>query len=547
VNTHSLCPVCYRHVAATVFESGGVIRMEKSCPVHGAFDVVVENNADFYRRIINSRGRFVEPQDMIVLDVTDKCNLSCAHCYHIPDNQSENKPIASVMADVALTPERFSILLGGAEPTIRKDLLELVQEVKRSDRPVGMLSNGVRFAEKAFAKRIAPLLDGIVLIGLNHESYQGKKIHAKQLKGLQYLSEFGVRPMVGYTADHEQLSDILTEALALFSDNRLAMVRLRFGANIGRHPDLKPHTLSDHIRELARVCDTMGLACEMLLEADNSIYHQMMRVAGMPVRVIQWPDEHNMVLNQLTRAPWAKFIDGPISNFCHQIVLRDGFINKGISAPDAIPPQYTLAAATRPPLDQVQETRSAPTATGPGVPQYVEYISDIAVANFHGRLDTGQRDTLAKFWIESGAIQDAHEARRRTDEVVHVAIDKNGHTVAVNTCYTAMLDTGSGPQPYWFYRQFVHPRARSVRLSLALVRLTVAYLAKAFQGKSAPRGIAMILENNKFYGRAGRRALMWLEMRLAARLPGGKEVWTRDFMPALQAATHSNDMEPIGQ
>ena len=112
---------------------------------------------------------------------------------------------------------------------------------------------------------------------------------------------------------------------------------------------------------------------------------------------------------------------------------------------------------------------------------------------------------------------------------MHLGFDANGQIVAVNTSYPAMLDNGETSLPYWFYRQFVHPRVRSIRLSLALVRLTVTYLGELAREGKGPKGLAMYLENPKLYKRSGQRALDWLKMTLAVKDKRGGEIWTRQF------------------
>ena len=534
MKTHSLCPTCYRHIDAELFERNGRLFIQKTCPEHGDMEALVENDVGYFHQTLANRGRFVEHQDVVVLNVTDKCNLTCAHCYHVPDNDSPNKPIAAVLADVAMTPDSFSVILGGAEPTIRRDLSELSCAIRDRGRSVGMLSNGVRFADQDLTAQVAPYLNGFVLVGLNHHSYHGDKIHGKQLAGLRNLRRHGIRPMLGYTAEYAELPDILDEARRLFLDGMISLVRLRFGASIGRHPDMPVLTLSDHVKTLQQTCRAMHLEFQIVMEADNTIYHQMVLIAGMPVRVIQWPDERNMVMGELIRAPWARFIDGPISNFCHQIVLRDALTHKNLPKPDEVPAPYTLQHF----LSQRQPLRNAPTlnvsstdsvSRDYGNARYVEELGEVAVANLQGVMTPAQRDAVVEFWMETGAIPDEREARRRTDEVVHLGFDRAGNIVAVNTCYVATLDIGSGPSSYWCYRIFVHPRARSVRLSLGLFRLTAQYFERLYREQGGPKGIVMHLENPKFYRRSGRRSLGGLGIKPVGMDPRGIEIWAYQF------------------
>lgn len=164
-----------------------------------------------------------------------------------------------------------------------------------------------------------------------------------------------------------------------------------------------------------------------------------------------------------------------------------------------------------------------------GNPRYVEYVDKIAVVNLYGNMDKLQREALVCFWVENGAISDKQEALRRTEEVVHLGFDILGQIVAVNTCYPATLNTSDGPINYWFYRQYVHPDVRSVKLSLAMVRLSITFFGGIFNHNAGPQGIAMQLENPKLYKRSGRRVMDWLGLHLAGKDTSGMEIWIKDF------------------
>lgn len=164
--------------------------------------------------------------------------------------------------------------------------------------------------------------------------------------------------------------------------------------------------------------------------------------------------------------------------------------------------------------------------------RYIEVLERAVAANLHGRMTPTQQEAIVRFWLAEGAIPDEQEARRRSDEVVHLGFDKDGRIVAVNTCFKGMLDAGSGPVPYWFYRIYVTPKARSVQLSLGLFRLTARYLAGLPRNPGAEHGIAVRLENPKFYKRAGRWALGRVGIKPVGKDAGGAEIWVYDFPPA---------------
>ena len=163
--------------------------------------------------------------------------------------------------------------------------------------------------------------------------------------------------------------------------------------------------------------------------------------------------------------------------------------------------------------------------------RYVEDLGEVVATNLHGRLTPAQQNAIVHFWLTQGAIQNEPEARRRSHEVVHLAFDQNGRIVAVNTCFKGKLDTVSGPVPYWFYRTYIAPKARSIRLFRGLFRLTARYLAGLPRSPGTEHGIAVRLENPKFYKRSGRWALGRVGIKPLGKDAGGAEIWVYDFPP----------------
>lgn len=161
--------------------------------------------------------------------------------------------------------------------------------------------------------------------------------------------------------------------------------------------------------------------------------------------------------------------------------------------------------------------------------RYIEVLGRAFVANLHGRMTPDQQDAIVRFWVMEGAIPDEQEARRRSEEVVHLGFDQDGCIVAVNTCYRGMLDAGSGSVPYWYYRTYVAPKARGIQLFRGLFLLTAHYLAELPTGPGNERGIAVRLENPKFYKHAGRWALGRVGIKPLGKDTGGAEIWVYDF------------------
>lgn len=342
-STTSLCGTCYRHLPATVFERDGKVYVEKECKEHGRSTAVVENDVAFY----NSLSKTYSPEywwNVILVEVTDKCNLNCPHCYHQPDNKTTDVPISTLIEQINKLPEECpNIMLAGAEPTVRKDILEVVKAItEQCNKRVLILTNGVKLADEDFVIGMKQAGVVRVSIGLNHPEYQGIIVHKKQLVGITNAIKHKLHiEYIGYTCEHDgQLSYILDEIQTLHKATD--QIRIRFGSKIGRVPDEPLRTLSDNYKQLLDVAKSKGYVVQSL-DGDDNIYHKMIRVGNAKVRLIQWPDVDNIVLDELMTGPWCQFYDGPVTNFVHQVITRDAFKNKNQPMLDVCPEKYTYA------------------------------------------------------------------------------------------------------------------------------------------------------------------------------------------------------------
>ena len=140
--TTSLCDHCYRHIPGNVIEEDGKIVLLKRCPDHGEMRSIVEVDTDFYYKL-NHRKEMAQFRQLL-FEVTDKCQLDCPHCYHLPDNKSIDRSIEDILEQVKTFPRYCRPVMAGAEPTLRKDFVELCRQIKSLGfEAIGLLSNGV--------------------------------------------------------------------------------------------------------------------------------------------------------------------------------------------------------------------------------------------------------------------------------------------------------------------------------------------------------------------------------------------------------------------
>lgn len=332
--TTSLCNECYRHIPGVVYEKDDKIFLTKKCPEHGIMEEVVEIDTEFY---YNTQRTDTSQFVSVMFEVTNKCQLECPHCYQLPENRSTDKPLDLLMAIADTYPKGFIPILAGAEPTLHKEIIPLAHKLNEKFGMVRMLSNGLKFSDLDFTRQLLEGKNILPAIGLNHYTYQGKKIHDKQLRGIQNIRDVAKLDGIGYTIDDlEHLPDIFEELERLGPENT-GLIRLRMGASIGRSTGGRNY-LSTTIKHLKSL-----LGDELIhTPLEDNIYHHMFMWRGRRLRVIQWPDVRSIDMEELNNGPWATFIDGPITNYIHQVILRDAFVNNTYKRLDICPEHYHL-------------------------------------------------------------------------------------------------------------------------------------------------------------------------------------------------------------
>lgn len=346
--TVSLCHHCHRHVPAWRYHINNQVLIAKACPIHGVSHHMIEADYEFYKQITYT---LENPQfnfnGGVLIEGSDRCNLECPHCYHLPENTAKDPSIETLLNQIQKLPLGdvgvHRIILAGAESTLRKDFPELVSAIRNlhTSIDVSVMTNGIVFNDKFFAKKcVAAGLAG-VNIGLNHPSYiDHTTVRRKQLTAIENMHQENVK--IGYISytmvDFTELDDILTEITCNAWNPK--NFRIRNGAAIGRNASSDQPFVSNLYKAVESWCEKNGKKFERILNADNNIYHIMVKIEDKIVRLIAWCDETNIDMEELRSGPWCNFVPDGVTNFLHQIIRRDIFKNQNLALPDSPPSRY---------------------------------------------------------------------------------------------------------------------------------------------------------------------------------------------------------------
>jgi hypothetical protein len=344
IETLSMCEKCYRHVPAIKFERGSQIWLGKTCKVHGYHEAVIETDAMFYKSQIYKKRK----PESYWLDITNRCNLDCPHCYQMPDNQSSDPGIDFILSQIQSWPDDgYPVSLVGAEPTTRKDLADLVRAIQSlpgKPRMIMIVTNGINLGKYDYAQQFQGIENLKWTIGLNHPEYNGGVIRSKQEIGIKNCVELGLTiKNFTYTLGNLAQLDFVLEEIQQWNRKGICdNARIQVGVDIGRTPDDHGPELylSDLVKETERVCKEKEWAWEVDPVAGNRT-HFLVRINGLVHRLIKWVDVKTIDFSETFSESYADMIPGkPMSPLLHQVILRDRSKNEGQLLFDTLPEQY---------------------------------------------------------------------------------------------------------------------------------------------------------------------------------------------------------------
>lgn len=154
---------------------------------------------------------------LVVWNTTNRCNLSCKHCYlnaedRDYENELTNAEARAFIEDIAEM-QCPVLLFSGGEPLLRKDLFELAAYAKSLGlRPV-LSSNGTlitpEMAKKLFDagfQYVGVSIDGLEEI---HDGFRGRKgAFRDAIQGLKNAQAAGLKIGVRFTVNAENVKDL---------------------------------------------------------------------------------------------------------------------------------------------------------------------------------------------------------------------------------------------------------------------------------------------------------------------------------------------------
>lgn len=215
-DTESVCPVCLKKIPAEIVSYGDCVYMEKQCVEHGEFQTLIWRGKPDYEDWKNEKIPAVPvrpakevnrgcPYDCglcpdhrqhtccVLLEVTNRCNLKCPVCFARAGEQKEAEEPS--MEEIGAWYDAmmdcggpFNIQLSGGEPTMRRELPEIIRLGRKKGFTFFQLNtNGIRLAsEGGYARELKEAGLNCVFLqfdGLKEETY--RRLRGRELLELK--------------------------------------------------------------------------------------------------------------------------------------------------------------------------------------------------------------------------------------------------------------------------------------------------------------------------------------------------------------------------
>jgi molybdenum cofactor biosynthesis enzyme MoaA len=261
------------------------------------------------------------PYRTVMVDVTHRCNMVCKNCY-IP-----NRDIPDMDADwleqiIRRFPKRAHIRLVGAEPTVRKDLPDLIRRVRRAGHVPVLMTNGLRLGNARYVRTLKAAGLRTVYLSVNggfdddaYEAVDDLRCAARKRLALETLvaekmyvslgmilvpgvNEHVWEPVYRYALEHHEIRELHLRSVGpigryMPGDSfKLPQLIAMFAAQTGHDPAwVESHRRHEHYVDF--------------------------RVGGLKIQLTQWPDLGSSMRGRL--AP-----DGTLQPAFEHVIANEG-------------------------------------------------------------------------------------------------------------------------------------------------------------------------------------------------------------------------------
>ena len=302
--TRSICPICYKVIPAMIRDSTNGALMEKTCPDHGQWSVVVSTDVNTYEKLGRTERKIKRPLKhnastvhgcpydcglcavhdqhtcLAIMEITSRCDAACPVCISSSDLEGKDMEIAEVESALKtlihcegdVTP----LQLSGGEPALHGDLQEIVRRpASLGFTKIEMDTNGIRLGRERFlSEQLKEAgLSGVYLQmdGTDPkilETIRGRNLLEEKLRAIEHCKKRELQIVLSVTVVPGINDNCLWEMVKFGVENRLTGVNFQAVSLSGRFPESLAQspdrfTLGHFVQAMEQQSEGMLLASDL--------------------------------------------------------------------------------------------------------------------------------------------------------------------------------------------------------------------------------------------------------------------------------------------
>ncbi|MFP5245622.1 MAG: radical SAM protein [Thermoanaerobaculia bacterium] len=261
------------------------------------------------------------PYETVIIDVTHRCNMTCANCY-VPNREIPDLDARFLSSVFERLPKGTFVRFVGGEPTLRQDLPDLIREARAHGHHPVVVSNGLRFADRAYVHSLKQAGLQIAYLsfngGFDDELYwiidemrcAEKKARAFENLRLEHIFTSIGMILVRGVNEHE-VGRVLS---AVKKSRNVREFHLRSIGAMGRYMENAPFSLDEL---LAIFANAAGVDPQSISQHERTETSHDFTFGRQRVQLTIWPDLGSTTRGRLTP-------EGPVAPFMEHVIANDG-------------------------------------------------------------------------------------------------------------------------------------------------------------------------------------------------------------------------------
>jgi molybdenum cofactor biosynthesis enzyme MoaA len=262
------------------------------------------------------------PFNTVFVDLTHRCNMKCRNCYipnrHVPDMDAE-----WLYGIIARLSRRTRLRLVGAEPTLRRDLTEIIRTIRSLGHMPVLMSNGLKLSDRDYTAKLKQAGLRTVYLSMNggtdddiYKSIDSMRCAEKKIAALDALCAENMNITVGMIVSRELGSQHVEEFYRYLRPRKqVTEFHLRNIGPMGRHMQCEKLSMDDLIQIASNMT---GMSADSIIARRHNGNHYIdFTHDSMNIQLTDWPDLGNPYRGRLTP-------DGMIEPCFENLIANEG-------------------------------------------------------------------------------------------------------------------------------------------------------------------------------------------------------------------------------